>query len=786
MNLKLGLIAVSLMLPALWCGAQTLSHTGSDGRVVTVTALGHNVIKVTNLAPGQKAVAGTASVIDNSGYDGGEVAGNTLTLTGMSATFAPDGTLTVKNGKGAEILTDKGVRSIDGSNGVAIDIVGNGSLYGAGERGHKLNLRGDTLVMYNRQNYGYTGSDPRISQMGVTMPLFLSADGYGVVFDDFAAAKMVLGNHLEYVTESPAPVSYYVVTSDDGSLAGVTEAMTSLTGRQELPPFWSMGYITSKYGYKTQAETEGVIDTLKRLGYPVDGIVLDLYWYGKEQDMGRLAWDPEQWPDPERMLDSLKRRGVNLVAISQPFVLRNGKAIDNYNELAPKGIFIADSTGTNTQNVVIWVGEGGMFDMSNPDTQRWLTDRYRSLTNTGITGWWGDLGEPEAHPESAMHANGLPARLYHNRYGNDWSSIIYNLFKSDYPDTRLMTMMRAGTTGLQRYDVFPWTTDVSRSWGGLEPQITLMQQSGLSGLGYMGHDVGGFAVDQDHAYMPELYVRWLQLGTFSPILRTHAQQNAEPYLYPQYSDIIQQLIKDRYRWLPYNYTLAWENAVKGYPLVRPLEFASTNPTGQYDNIRDEYLWGSEVLMAPVLTEGAHSRSVVFPATSPLWYDINNPGVTYKGGTTATVDAPLSVLPMFARAGAFIPTADYAMGNTADYRTDLYTVNYYPAEPGTTSSYTLFEDDRITPSAKSDNHGLEITFTAKRNADYTLFTIAGKGQYKGMIPDKTITLIVNDCAKAPKTVKIDGKIAPALYDAERGTVTVIVPFTVGATTSILIK
>lgn len=135
-----------------------------------------------------------------------------------------------------------------------------------------------------------------------------------------------------------------------------------------------------------------------------------------------------------------------------------------------------------------------------------------------------------------------------------------------------MTMMRGGTTGLQSYSVFPWSTDVSRSWGGLAPQITIMLNSGLSGLGYMSHDVGGFAIDPAAPYDPELYVRWLQLGTFSPVLRTHSQSTAEPYCYPDQQDIILPLIKERYRWLPYNYTLAYENASQGLPLVRPLNF----------------------------------------------------------------------------------------------------------------------------------------------------------------------------------------------------------------------
>ena len=435
-----------------------------------------------------------------------------------------------------------------------------------------------------------------------------------------------------------------------------------------------------------------MVDTLKRAGYPLDGIVLDLYWYGKEEDMGRLAWDQQQWPDHKKMLADLKARDVNTVIISQPYILRNGRGLENYNELASKGLLVKDSTG-GPQEVKIWVGEGGMFDVSNPDTRSWLRERYKTLTLEGVGGWWGDLGEPEVHPETGIHANGLSAREYHNLYGNDWSSVISDLFASEFPDRRLMTMMRGGTTGLQRYSVYPWSTDVSRSWGGLQPQITIMLNSGLSGLGYMSHDVGGFAIDPEAPYDPELYVRWLQLGTFSPILRTHAQATAEPYNYPDQQHIILPLIKERYRWLPYNYTLAYENASQGLPLVRPLNFYSPG-SDRFDDITDEYLWGRDILVAPVMTQGATRRTIVLP--DGLWVDYNNPGRLYNGGDTVTYPAPLEVLPLFVRAGAIIPQADYGMQSTEDYRTDRYTINYYPYLGK--SEYTLFEDDRKSPGS----------------------------------------------------------------------------------------
>ena len=177
---------------------------------------------------------------------------------------------------------------------------------------------------------------------------------------------------------------------------------------------------------------------------------------------------------------------------------------------------------------------------------------------------------------------------------------------------RPLIMMRGGTAGLQRYSVFPWTTDVSRSWGGLQPQVNLMLNSGLSGLGYMSSDLGGFAVDPEHPRDEELYVRWVQMGAFTPVMRTHAQQQPEPYHYPGSEEILKRFVKMRYQWLPYNYTLAYENSAFGRPLARPLNFNGENPGEKYASLTDEYMWGNEVLVAPVMEQGARERKVLFP------------------------------------------------------------------------------------------------------------------------------------------------------------------------------
>lgn len=736
-------------------GQSTLIGTGHG--TVAVTPITPDIFKVSRIPYGEKKFSfprSQASVLSPSSEGVTWFASPTEVTFRSASTIVKVNRLTGRtiflNAEGDTILSEAG--GVDNSGDLKRVSLRNGiaqNLYGGGERGHSLRLNGDTLVMFNRQNYGYVAGDPRISQMGITVPWFVSDAGYGVLFDDYNRASLSLGkDSIVYESETPKPLSYYFVNGE-GSLAGATSRYTELTGRQQLPPFWALGYITSRYGYHNEQEALGAIDSLKQRDYPVDGIVFDLYWYGKETDMGRLEWNKDQFPDHRRMLDSLNRMGVHTVLINQPYINKIG-AIDNYNMLSEAGMLVKDSAG-NTHDVTTWVGDAGMFDMSNPATRAWLWNRLKGLTEDGVSGWWGDLGEPEVHPLTIMHANGETASQYHNVYGNEWSKTIYDGLRSDFPDMRPLLMMRGGTAGLQRYSVFPWTTDVSRSWGGFAPQVALMLNSGLSGLGYMGSDVGGFAVDPAEPYQPELYVRWLQMGAFSPMLRTHAQLKPEPYHYPQHDAIIKDFIRQRYQWLPYNYTLAYENTVEGLPLARPVNFHSEGGTVDA-NVTDEYLWGSEVLVAPVFKKGARSRKVYFPA-GDSWINWNKPSQTFAGGTTATVAAPLEEIPMFVKAGSFIPQYMRPIENVSQYDPMFLMVKYFPSKES--SSFTMFDDNRLSPTSLSDGQYQLTTFTAVPQGRKLEIDIESEGSYREMPEGRMITLEIPGIAR-PAQVTAGGE------------------------------
>ncbi|MDE5887430.1 MAG: DUF5110 domain-containing protein [Muribaculaceae bacterium] len=725
--------------------------------VVSVQPITADIFRVTSLpvdskltySPSQSAILAPVDVKINTitQPDAFFISSPTTTVridrnTGVVTFHDPAGNLILSEMEGVDNSGDVKSITLAGVEGEFI--------YGGGERGHSPVLNGDSLTMYNRQNYGYTAGDPRISQMGISAPYYVSDKGYGVLFDDYNEALLVLGDTVTYTSDTPKPLSYYFINGH-GKIADATEGYTLLTGRQDLPPLWSLGYITSKYGYHNEKETVGAIDSLKNAGYPVDGIVLDLYWYGKETDMGRLEWNKEQWPDHKKMLADLKARGVNTVTISQPYMNKIG-AIDNYNYLSERGMLVKDSAG-NTHDVTTWVGDAGMIDVSNPETRQWLWNRLKDLTEDGIAGWWGDLGEPEVHPRSMVHANGETGPQYHNVYGNEWSRLIYEGLRKDYPDMRPLLMMRGGTAGLQRYSVFPWTTDVSRSWGGYQPQVNLMLSSGLSGLGYMSSDLGGFAVDPKNPRDEELYLRWVAMGAFTPVMRTHATVQAEPYHYPDSEPILKKFINMRYEWLPYNYTLAFENSTKGYPLVRPLNFDGANPGEKYARINDEYFWGSEVLVAPVMEQGATSRKVLFPAGEWIsWYDAKD---HYQGGQEAVVPAPLDVLPLFVKAGSFIPQFEMPIENVTQYNPGVLTIRYYPGKKGEKSRYTLYDDNRISPTSIADGEYQLTHFEGEVKGKETEISLSSEGKYADMPAVRMFTMQLMDVAKPKKVTLSDG-------------------------------
>ena len=750
---------------------------------VTITAYSDSIVRVLpRLAGNQLAPKASASVIAT------PKAQLSVSETAQSVNVSTKA-LTVKIDKttgmasfvdnNGEVLLSENASTAKDADGKTVYSFSKGAdeaFYGGGERPCSVDLNGKSLLNYNEAHYGYI-YHPDITGINITIPYYISTKGYGVYFDDYCKSVLSFEDGIKYTTNLKNPVPYFFMLGDKKNLAPVVKHFTDLTGHQDLPAFWAFGYITSKYGYKTQDEVMAVVDTLKTQGYPLDGVVLDLYWFGIETDMGKLDWDKSHFPDHKAMIKTLKDKGINMMLVSEPFFNKLG-GIDSYNELAKKGLLVVDAEG-KVQDPVLWIGESGLIDISKQEARDWMWAKYKATAEDGVNGFWGDLGEPEKHLETIVHSTGETAEEYHNRFGNDWARTVYEGFKKDYPDQRYFLIMRAGTAGLQHYNVCPWSGDISRSWEGLQAQVPLMINTQLSGLGYESSDIGGFAVQEGMEKQPELYLRWLQLGLFNPILRTHAQKVPEPYLYTEdgMQDIIKGLVKARYNWLPYIYTLAFENSTTGAPFNRSINYYEADNKA-LDNCDSEYLWGENVLVAPVMTKGATSRSVIFPKGK--WHAIDKYSEVYTD--SATVPTPLDRLPAYVRDGAIIPMANYEMNNVTEYNPAKLNVLYYPSAEKTT--YALFEDDRTSTGTIERGEYNLINFAGQEDAKTITFTaeLSGKG-YATAPASHDITVSILGVKKAKK-VTVNGKKASYKYDAKRDAIDVKVSLTTAATVKVV--
>lgn len=251
------------------------------------------------------------------------------------------------------------------------------------------------------------------------------------------------------------------------------------------------------------------------------------------------------------------------------------------------------------------------------------------------------------------------------------------------------------------------------------------------------------------------------MGAFTPSMRTHAQLKPEPYHYPGSEEILKEYVKMRYKWLPYNYTLAYENATKGWPLARPLNFMGDNPNWKYSRLADEYLWGNNVLVAPVMEQGAREREVLFP--SGTWISWHDASKKYEGGEKVTVDAPLEQLPLFVRQGAFIPQYDLPIENVTQYDPTFLTVRYYPAARNT--SYDLFDDNKMSPTSLEDKQYQIINFSGEKSYGAVTVNLHATGKYPGMPDTRQITLEIMD-VDDPSKVTLSDKSAMERFNSPK--------------------
>jgi alpha-glucosidase (family GH31 glycosyl hydrolase) len=645
--------------------------------------------------------------------------------------------------KGDTLLSEEsGFFGKPGSTGVRLSLKPGEKVYGTGERAIPMDRRGKKLQLYNRPFYGY---EYGASMLNYSVPMTISSRKYAILYDNPQKGTVDIGFTEPSVTEWSSvggTARYYVVAGS--TFPEISASYTQLTGRQPLPPRWALGNLQSRMAYRNQKETDSIVTLMQKMDFPMDAIILDFYWFGDsiQGHLGKLDWYKKAWPDPAGMIAKFRKQGIKTILITEPYVI---DTVANHADAAAKGVFVTDSLGKTYIDKQFYFGAGSLIDIFKPEARDWFWQKYKKQIDIGVAAWWGDLGEPESHPADIRHVNGRADQV-HNIYGHYWDKMLFEKYAENYPDTRLFHLQRSGFAGTQHFSAFPWTGDVSRSWGGLQAQLPLLLTMGMNGLAYIHSDAGGFAQGLKD---DELYTRWLQFAVFTPILRPHGSGiPSEPvYWNEKTQDIVRKYMKLRYAMLPYNYTLAYQNASTGSPLMRPLFYQFTNDTAAC-RVEDEYMWGENLLVAPVIRKGLTSRSIYLPEGK--WYDFHT-GIEYTG--SSRIDFPLTIdnLPVFAKAGSFIPMTK-PVTSTDYYDGSNFVVRYYPCG---SSMFIQYEDNGLDSKSLPEGKYELITYKGSVEPGKTLVSISKTGAWEGMPSNRAILLEIRTNS-LPAKVLLNGK------------------------------
>ncbi|MEV5510574.1 glycoside hydrolase family 31 protein [Streptomyces orinoci] len=450
------------------------------------------------------------------------------------------------------------------------------------------------------------------------------------------------------------PLRYWVLV---GTPARVLRNWAVLTGGAALPPAWALGHHHSRWGFGGAEEVRRVVAGYRERGLPLSAVHLDIDHYRGHRV---FTVDREHFPDLPGLARELGESGVRLVSIVDPGIKAEpGLAV--YDGGLAVDAFVRDPRGEPVRGEV-WSGESVYPDFTDPLVREWWGGLYAERLAEGFSGFWHDMNEPvsfsafgdQSLPRSARHVlegRGGDHREAHNVYGLLMTRAAYEGLRVLRPAERPFLFSRSGWAGMQRYGG-TWSGDVATGWPGLRASLALVLGLGLCGVPYSGPDIGGFTGSPS----PELYLRWFQLGSFLPLFRTHSAISTgrrEPWEFgPEVLEHAGTALRERQRLLPYWMTLAQLARRTGAPYVRPLWWRAPEDRALRD-CEDAFLLGDSLLVAPVLEQGTDRRAVRLPRG--CWYDTAT-GRLHEGPGQVLLDAPLSRIPVLARAGAVLPVA----------------------------------------------------------------------------------------------------------------------------------
>jgi alpha-D-xyloside xylohydrolase len=590
------------------------------------------------------------------------------------------------------------------------------------------------------------------------IPFFVSVKGYGLYWDNYSPTLFVDGpEETSFKSDVGDCLDYYFMYG--ATADGVIAEMRDLTGQVPMFPLWTYGYWQSKERYKSQDELVGVVKKYRELEVPFDGIIQDWQYWGNNYLWNAMEFLNADFYNPQKMVDDVHNLHAHMIiSIWNSF----GPQTKQYRELDKIGALMDFQT---------WPQSGSdkwppnrdypsgvrVYDPFNPEAR----DIYWKYLNKGIfslgmDGWWMDSSEPD-------HLDFKPSDLDNKTYLGSFRKVrnafplmtvggLYQHQRSVTSDKRVFILTRSAFAGQQRYGANTWSGDVTASWDALRNQISAGLNFSLCGIPYWNSDIGGFFLSRfrkklDDAGYRELYARWIQFGTFCPMMRSHGTDAPrEIYQFGKKGDrvydAIEKFINLRYILLPYIYSASWDVTANQSSMMRALMMDFPKDKRALD-INDQYMFGKSLLVCPV-TMPMYSKDTnedfstiktkeLYLPKGADWFDFWT-GNKFTGGQTIKKEAPLDIIPLYVKAGSILPVGPKVQYAT-EKRWDNLEIRVYE---GANGEYTLYEDE-------NDNYnyekGVYSTITFSWDDAKKVLTINNrKGTFPGILSERKFNIV----------------------------------------------
>ncbi|MCR1962087.1 glycoside hydrolase family 31 protein [Clostridium perfringens] len=539
--------------------------------------------------------------------------------------------------------------------------------YGLGEKGGDLNKKGCYTENFNTD-------DPETDDDSITyyktIPFYVALKEeatYGIFFDNSFRSYFDIGKEMGdriFFGAIGGQIQYYFIPGEN--IKEVVKNYTALTGRMEMPPLWSLGYQQCRFSYFSQEEVRELVKTFEEKDIPLDVVYLDIDYMDGFRVM---TFKTPNFDDAAGLIGDLKEKGIRTITIIDPGVkvdeeydvFKRGKEGNHFTKKLDGEMFIG----------AVWPGDSAFPDFSNKDCREWWKSELKKfISEHGMDGIWNDMNEPcvfnndhKTMLETCLHNsdNGvIEHKEFHNRYGFEMSRCSKEAQEELHPNERGFSMTRATYAGGQRYSSV-WTGDNMSLWSQMRMSISMNANLGISGFSFVGNDVSGFGLDSSE----ELFIRWMEMGPFIPIFRNHSNmytRRQEPWAFgPRAEKIAKKSIELRYELLPYIYDLYYISHKEGLPIFRPMIMEYEKDMNLL-NIREQFMLGENMIVAPVLYEGERSKTVYLPKGS--WFNYFTME-KLQGGKWYKLPCELDEILVFVKEGAIIPTYNKKFRNVKE-------------------------------------------------------------------------------------------------------------------------